>query len=386
MEEYPICKKEIGHYNELKDKARGMLIGLAIGDALGAPVEVGYTSQDIVALGDKIEYYHEFKYPAGSWTDDTSMALCLADSLIEKEGYDSYDIMEKYMQWWIKGYRSSVGHSIGIGQQTAMSLLKYTKHSTISKNEPKTHKSGNGAIMRLAPIIIANTHKENYETKKVTKEELNKVTKMAVLSCRETHNSTEAEQVTELFATLLYYIMRGRTKEDIKKIVRKWNEQKSREGNDSWIANIKPLIELAFFNDPEKLQNLWGYIVHTFTIALWGLLNFDNFRDGMLAVIRLGGDTDTNAACYGQLAGAYYGYGAIPRKWSNFIYASDEIDSIAHELLEMKKCPILRTRFEDDEYFAEIKPCESQSMIGKGNPAKLADYLKNRQKNFESNK
>ena len=94
-----------------------------------------------------------------------------------------------------------------------------------------------------------------------------------------------------------------------------------------------------------------GYIVDTFAIALWGLQNFKNFKDGMMAVIRLGGDTDTNAACYGQLAGAYYGYEAIPEEWRKGVYLSDELVKIADELLEMDECVIKRTRFEDDEFF-----------------------------------
>ena len=82
-------------------------------------------------------------------------------------------------------------------------------------------------------------------------------------------------------------------------------------------------------------------------------MNYDNFKDGMLAVIRLGGDTDTNAACYGQLAGVYYGYERIPEEWKNEVYLSKDIVKIADELLDMKECPIIRTRFEDDENFQE---------------------------------
>ena len=94
----------------VRDRARGMLVGLAVGDALGAPVEFGYTSQSIAALGDKIEHFQSSPLgPAGTWTDDTSMALCLADSLIEKNGYDSFDIMGKYRHWMLDGYRTCDG-------------------------------------------------------------------------------------------------------------------------------------------------------------------------------------------------------------------------------------------------------------------------------------
>ena len=90
-------------------------------------------------------------------------------------------------------------------------------------------------------------------------------------------------------------------------------------------------------------------------VALWGLINFDTFKDGMMAVIRLGGDTDTNGAIYGQLAGAYYGYDAIPEEWRKEVYLSDELVEIADKLLAMPKCPIIKTRFEDNEFFEEPK-------------------------------
>ena len=94
-------------------------------------------------------------------------------------------------------------------------------------------------------------------------------------------------------------------------------------------------------------------IVDTITIVLWGLYNYDNFKDGMMAVIRLGGDTDTNAACYGQLAGAYYGYDKIPEEWRKEVYKSDELVEIADKLYRINKCPIIKTRFADDENFKE---------------------------------
>ena len=109
-----------------QDKARGMLVGLAVGDALGAPVEFGYSSSDIVALGDKIAHFQPTIFgPAGSWTDDTSMALCLADSLLECGGYDSYDIMDRYWRWMTEGYRTYDGEPAkDVGGQTRRAIYE----------------------------------------------------------------------------------------------------------------------------------------------------------------------------------------------------------------------------------------------------------------------
>ena len=117
--------------------------------------------------------------------------------------------------------------------------------------------------------------------------------------------------------------------------------------------NTDELVGRALKPSDRQFRNLGGYIVDAFAISLWGLMHFDTFKDGMMAVIRLGGDTDTNAACYGQLAGAYYGYKNIPKEWRDEVYLADELVKIADDLLKMPKCPILKTRFEDNNYFKE---------------------------------
>lgn len=317
--------------NKLQDRARGMLIGLAIGDALGAPVEFGCSSRTIHHMGDKIKHFQDCPaYPAGAWTDDTSMALCIADSLLEKGGYDSYDIMKKFTLWVYEGYRTFDGEpAIDVGNQTRIAIENFRKEPIVFEDEPKTESAGNGAIMRLAPIIIANTSSDNLEY----------TLKMAELSCRETHDSVTAIAVTKLFAKALYYTLNGKGKEEIIEYCKKGVLGK---GYDNLFSRSK-----------ENLKDLGGYIVDCFAIVLWGFLNYNNFGDGMLAIIRLGGDTDTNAACYGQLAGAYYGYNAIPDEWKSKVYLSKELIDIADKLSSMKKCPIIKTRFEDDEFFKE---------------------------------
>lgn len=321
--------------SELQNKARGMLIGLAVGDALGAPVEFGCSSRTIYHMGDKIEHFQDCPaYPAGAWTDDTSMALCIADSLLEKSGYDSYDIMDKFSLWMNNGYRTFDGEpAIDVGNQTRIAINDFQKESVISVDEPKVESAGNGAIMRLAPIIIANASSNDLE----------QTLKMAELSCRETHNSITAIAVTKVFAKALYYALHRKGKEEILDYCKKGILSK---GYDN-------LFGRALKESGEDLKDLGGYIVDCFAIALWGFINYDNFKDGMLAIIRLGGDTDTNAACYGQLAGAYYGYEAIPDEWKDKVYSSIEIVNIADKLLNMQKYPIIRTRFEDDDNFQE---------------------------------
>ena len=358
-----------------QDKARGMLLGLAIGDALGAPVEFLPDPSDVYIkeMGDKIEHFHEnYRAPKGVWTDDTEMALCIADSLLVNKGYDSYDIMQRFLNWANEGYRTYDGKpACDVGGQTMRALEDFEREPVVFGNDT-TESAGNGAIMRLAPIIIANTFpNKKYPTlqdgyKKgnlvidpeddngeyIDQKDIEPTINMAILSCRETHNSIATETTTALFATMLYCALHGLPKNHIATYCERW--MRGEEYDKFWCENIDNLVGRALRKDNEKLLcNLGGYAVDTFAIALWGLLHFDNFKDGMMAVIRLGGDTDTNAACYGQLAGAYYGHEKIPEEWRKEVYLADELVKIADELLNMPTCPVLRTRFEDDKNFKE---------------------------------
>lgn len=355
--------------NNFQDRARGMLVGLAVGDALGAPVEFLPEPSDLYIreMGDKIEHFHEsYRAPKGVWTDDTEMALCIADSLLENNGYDSYDIMQRFTNWVDEGYRTYDNKPASdVGKQTLRAIEDYHRHPVIYEKDT-TDSAGNGAIMRLAPVIIANTHPdkeyptlqnayqkgsltlppENGAKEFITLKDIEPTITMAVFSCRETHNSIPAEATTALFATMLYCALHGLPKNHIATYCSRWIID---EDYDSfYLENTEFLINRALEKNGKSLKNLGGYIVDTFAIALWGLLNFNTFKDGMMAVIRLGGDTDTNAACYGQLAGAYYGYKSIPETWRKEVYLADELIKIADNLLEMPKCPIIKTRFVDD--------------------------------------
>jgi ADP-ribosyl-[dinitrogen reductase] hydrolase len=360
--------------SKYQDKARGMMVGLAVGDALGAPVEFLPEPSDVYIkeMGEKIEHFHEnYRAPKGVWTDDTEMALCIADSLIVNEGYNSYDIMRRFKAWSEEGYRTYDGKpAADVGLQTARAINDFTRYPVVSIDYPKTDSAGNGAIMRLAPIVIANTFPgKKYPTLEdgfqkgalaaqpeeegefIDLKDIEPTIEMAVLSARETHNSIAAEATTALFATMLYLALHGLPKNYIASYCSRWilNDEYDR----FYLDNFGDLVGRALDKDENKFCNLGGYIVDAFAISLWGLLNFDSFKEGMMAVIRLGGDTDTNAACYGQLAGAFYGYEAIPGEWRKEVYQANELVEIADKLLELPKCPILKARFEDSQYFKE---------------------------------
>ena len=320
------------------EQAEGMLVGLAVGDALGAPVEFGYTAKNIRDEWDGQMQDH--RIPKGYYTDDTAMALCLADSLLESGGYDSYDVMTKYENWALHGYRDSEGEPApDIGNQTRYAITDFVTNPVVSKDRPRTSNAGNGSIMRLAPIVIAAYE----EGSKVCRE-------LAKFSARDTHFSEEAEAGTELFAALLYNAV---DRNDKRSIV----EATDFATSDAYVSVWSRVLDVTKKDfDPTTLEDLGGYVVDALKIAVWGFLTFDSFREGLVEVIKLGGDTDTNGAIYGQLAGAYYGYEQIPSEWLDDLYMLQDFITLADTLNKEKPSKIIATRFEEDEkYFKEYK-------------------------------
>ena len=309
-------------------RARGALVGLAVGDAVGTTNEFKVAGTfkpitDMVGGGP-------FLLKPGQWTDDTSMALCIADSLLAMGHYDSFDVMERYQRWFSKGYRSSTDRCFDIGGQVRAALFDFEHEQRVPVTAERSNRAGNGAIMRLAPVVIAGfEHRE-----------IREIVVTAGLSARETHYSVEAEAATEVFAALLVGALLGWAPEHII--------------NVGWASTGPAFDEMAarvISTDPAKRAS-WesetsGYIVHGLRLAVHGLLDFPSFKDATLAIANLGGDADTNCAIYGQLGGAFYGIEAIPASWRSTLYQGEEIDALAQSLVELRLEEPL-TRFDED--------------------------------------
>ena len=309
-------------------RARGALVGLAVGDALGTTNEFQPAGSfepitDMVGGG-------VFDLEPGQWTDDTSMALCLADSLLAQGRYDSFDVMERYDRWRKDGYRSSTGTCFDIGNQVMRSLWDFEVNQRVPRTAQRITRAGNGAIMRLAPVVIAGfEHRE-----------IREIVATAGLSARETHYSVEAEAATEVFAALLVGALLGWAPEHII--------------NVGWASTGPAFDEVAarvISRDPAE-RAAWendtsGYIVNGLRLAVHGLLDFGSFDEAVLAIANMGGDADTNAAIYGQLGGAYFGVEAIPASWRSTLYQGEEIDALARALVDLRlEAPL--TRFDED--------------------------------------
>lgn len=314
---------------DLQDKIRGMLVGLAVGDALGANLEFTIFSHHDVTDA-KIAMY-DGMWPKGAWTDDTSMALCLGSSLLACKGYDSYDVMDKYRRWIDEGFCAyDYKPAADVGTQTRATTERFRAEPFVDLDVERSEHAGNGPIMRLAPVVIATAHSSIADT-----------VKLAQISARETHYSSEAETGAEIFAAMLRQALASSDKSTIIDV-------KSYSTGEVYDDILERVLAGSQKSCRSFLEDLGGYIVDALTIAVWGFRNFDDFESGMRAVIKLGGDTDTNGAIYGQLAGAYYGYSHIPELWRRNLLRESEICTLADDLYHLPSCPILRTRFAED--------------------------------------
>jgi len=293
---------------KMEDKIKGALVGLACGDAVGTTVEFKAKGTfepltDMVGGGP-------FNLEVGQWTDDMSMALCLAYSLVEQQGFDPKDQMDRYCRWYQEGYMSSNGHCFDIGITVSDALQKYLASNDPFSGSTDPYSAGNGSIMRLAPIPIFYYH--NYDD----------CIKYAGESSRTTHGSDECIDASRLFASLLFHAFTAETKSVI------FEKNQYNPACEKIIAiKNREFTALKY----EQLTGS-GYVVESLISALWCFLNGDSFKECILLAANIGNDADTTAAICGQIAGAYYGFTQIPEAWRKKITMTQEIEQLALSL------------------------------------------------------
>lgn len=300
------------------ERFRGALVGLAAGDALGTTLEFRAPGTftpitDMVGGGP-------FGLKPGQWTDDTSMAMCLALSLLECGGFDAHDQMVRYTRWYREGYWSSTGHCFDIGNTVSGALRRFERTGEPFSGSTDPYSAGNGSLMRLAPVVLfyANTPQIAIER--------------AADSSRTTHGAAAAVDACRYMAALIIGALRGENKQTML-------------ANDYWpvengsavprlVPEIAEIADGSFRRrQPPQIKGT-GYVVRSLEAALWAFSSSDDFRSGCLQAANLGDDADTTAAIYGQLAGAYYGENAIPTAWRSKLSRYDDIVDVAESLYE----------------------------------------------------
>lgn len=300
------------------ERYRGAILGLAIGDALGVPLE-GKPPGSFTPITGLIGG-GAFKLNPGQWTDDTTMALCLAESLIHSPEFDSANQMEHYLRWYKEGYLSSTGSCFSIGKtvRTALEYYSHTGQPYAGSEHPRA--AGNGSLMRLAPVPLRYAANPSLAIS------------LAADSSRTTHAALEAVDACRYFAALLIGALQGQDKATL--VTKHYSPL-----SEGWTRPLSPSISAIAAGsykskNPPDIRGT-GYVVDCLEAALWAFYHSDNFAQGALLAVNLGDDADTTGAVYGQLAGIYYGANGIPASWLTKLYWRKYMEELADTLCKL---------------------------------------------------
>jgi len=291
-----------------EDRVLGAFIGLAVGDAVGTTLE--FRQRDTYAHLNDMIGGGPFNLRPGEWTDDTSMALCLMDSLLACADLDAADLMERFLRWWRNGENSVKGTCFDIGNTTALALLEFERRREPLAGNPNPYAGGNGSIMRLAPVVLRWWRDPS------------RAMDAARLQSRTTHAASACvEGCAFLTEVLLDPIRTGKKSEALK----------ARRSSDRDIDGVS----MGSWRDKRREEiRSSGYVVHTLEAALWSVGRCDTFREAVLCAANLGDDADTVAAVAGQIAGAIWGLSAIPDAWLDRLAWRDDLLKRARALYD----------------------------------------------------
>jgi ADP-ribosyl-[dinitrogen reductase] hydrolase len=302
-------------HTEIRDRFRGCLIGLAVGDCLGAPIEFSPrgTYEPVTGLRPG----GVFNLNIGEWTDDTSMALCMAESILQRHGrIDPVHLLSTWSAWYRHGYLSSTGRCFDIGQGTRMALERFRAQPQPVCGD--SHGAGNGCLMRLAPVPMRH----------VTSGPMI-LMDAARISAMTTHGAKEAIDATMAFSLIISDAIRGTL--DRSTLV----PSTCPLDHPVWAGmhpGVMSIMSGSWRASDMSTVSSSGYVLDTLHAALWAFGTSNSFEEGALKAVNLGDDADTVGAVYGQLAGAWYGYRSIPPSWKQPLVMHDAIIGYADRL------------------------------------------------------
>ena len=302
-----------------RDRFRGALVGLAVGDALGTTLEFSRPGtfepvSDMTGGGPH-------GLAPGKWTDDTSLALCLAESLVQRQRFDPKDQIERYIRWYRDGLWSSTGYCFDIGNTTRAALEQFELSGEPYSGPTHERSAGNGSVMRLAPVPMffagAAAAAVHYSGE----------------SSRTTHGAKACIDGCRYYGGLIWAAINGVDKSGL--LAGKYSPAGRWSELEPWHGEIEEVAGGSFKRKgPPQIQGS-GYVVRSIEAALWAFHKSMSFEQGALMAVNLGDDADTTGAIYGQLAGAFYGMEAIPAVWRQRIALRHQIIGLADKIFAL---------------------------------------------------
>lgn len=309
------------------DQVKGALYGVAVGDALGVPVE--FNQREYMDRNPVTDFigYKSHNQPPGTFSDDASLTFCLAESLCY--GYDLKDMADRFVRWQSNGYWSAHGRVFDIGMTTSRAINRLKKGTEPQlAGDFEEENNGNGSLMRILPLV--------FYTKELTIDERYEVVKN-VSSI--THSHVRSVISCFYYLELALQLLNGRNKEEaylatatnVKLVL------KEKAIIDLEIHLFAPLLEGDIKNNDSAKISSTGYVLHSLIASVWCFMTTNNYQEATLKAVNLGHDTDTTGAITGGLAGLYYGLHDIPEKWRNEVARTNDIDELGLRLFNMRQ-------------------------------------------------
>ncbi len=299
------------------EKVKAVVIGHAVGDALGVPVEfASRLEMDNSPVGD-MEEGGTYNMPKGTWSDDTSMSLATLDSLA-KGNVDYNDIMIGFCDWFDTAEYTPAGVVFDVGRGTMKSLMAYMRGEAeaINCGQKSELDNGNGSLMRIHPIVLYLANKEISVEEKI--EIIHNASSL-------THAHIRSKIACGIYAFVLWELLKEPIKESV---LVGLHEAKEFYNNEQELSHYSRLFEKTFIVTKRDMIKSSGYVVDTLEAAIWCLLTTSSYKDCVLKAVNLGGDTDTVAAIAGGLAGALYGVDNIPKAWIENLQRYEYIEEL----------------------------------------------------------
>lgn len=285
-------------------KIKDGVIGHAIGDAMGVPVEFCIREKLLEHPITTMKGYGSHPVPEGTWSDDTSMEIATIDSIINKKELDYKDIMMNFYYWLKEAKYTPHGEVFDAGRTCIQSIINFSKGYEIDEcGQKDINSNGNGSLMRILPIAYYCYYK------KIREDEIYEIVK-------KTSSLTHAHEISVLgcyiYINYVLFLLNGKDKLSAYNMVKLVDYSKfSKESLDVYSRILKDDIKRYNITDIKSS----GYVVDTLEASMWVLLNAKDYRETIIGAINLGQDTDTIGAIAGSMAGIVYGYDAIPEKW-----------------------------------------------------------------------
>lgn len=312
------------------------MMGLAVGDALGVPVQFLHRNEiknRKAGPVTEMEGYGTFNLPEGTWSDDSSMALATLDSIIHKGGIDAGDIMENFCKWELEGQYTPFGKAFDQGITCSAAIYNYIREKDIfTCGNTGEDSNGNGSLMRILPVCIFYVLSQD-----VSEEEI--IRNIHIVSGL-THNHLRSRMACGLYYYMVKAILAGGRDVLLEEILQRGID----EGRRVYGKDPENLKEMAYFGRLFQLAELRktgedairssGYVIDTIEAVVWCLITTDSYKECMLKAVNLGDDTDTVAAIAGGLAGLYYGIDSIPQEWLTVVKKRENIEEMCKMAFE----------------------------------------------------